>query len=82
MHGQALLAKMFEDEPDGGSGVSLSLAELLKLKGEPQLVFADDSARGAGKAIARGRKAVRRYCLFFEVVTVFLGPFLFSRCRK
>lgn len=56
---QALLAKMFEDEPDGGSGVNLSLAELLRLKGEPQIVFATDSARGAGKAIARGRKAVR-----------------------
>lgn len=52
------MMKMFEDEPDGGSGVSLSLAELLELKGEPQLVFANDSARGAGKAIARGRKAV------------------------
>lgn len=50
---------MFEDEPDGGSGVSLSLAELLAQKGEPQLVFANDSARGASKAIARGRKAVR-----------------------
>ena len=56
---QALLIKMFEDEPDGGSGVSLSLAELLAQKGEPQLVFANDSARGASKAIARGRKAVR-----------------------
>lgn len=55
---QALLIKMFEDEPDGGSGVSLSLAELLAQKGEPQLVFANDSARGASKAIARGRKAV------------------------
>ncbi len=55
---QALLMKMFEDEPDGGSGVTLSLAELLEQKGEPQLVFANDSARGAGKAIARGRKAV------------------------
>lgn len=52
---------MFEDEPEGGTGVSLSLAELLALKGEPQLVFANDSARGASKAIARGRKAVRRY---------------------
>ncbi|CAN0160389.1 unnamed protein product, partial [Ectocarpus sp. 6 AP-2014] len=58
VHVQALLAKMFADDPEGGTGVSLSLAELLKLKGEPQLVFADDSARGAGKAIARGRKAV------------------------
>lgn len=59
---QALLIKMFQDEPDGGSGVSLSLAELLALKGEPQLVFANDSARGASKAIARGRKAVSPRC--------------------
>lgn len=49
---------MFSDEGDGGSGVNLSLGELLEEKGEPQLVLSTDSVRTAGKAIARGRKAV------------------------
>lgn len=49
-----MLAKLFEDQ---GAAPS-TLGDLLEEKGEPQLVRSDDSVRAAGKAIARGRKAV------------------------
>ncbi|CAN0195736.1 unnamed protein product, partial [Ascophyllum nodosum] len=56
---QKLLASMLGDGNGAGSDVgNLSLRELLKQKGEPQLVLAGDTVRTAGKAIARGRKAV------------------------
>lgn len=49
---------MFIDEADHDNSVSLTLGELLRDKGDQQLVLSTDSARTAGKAIARGRKAV------------------------
>ena len=50
---------MLGDGNGAGSDVgNLSLGEMLKQKGEPQLVLAGDTVRTAGKAIARGRKAV------------------------
>ena len=55
---QAIMAKMFEDDGNAGCTVSLSLRELLEEKGQPQIVLSTDTVRTAGKAIARGRKAV------------------------
>lgn len=51
---QALLAKLFEDQ----GGEASTLGQLLEEKGEPQFVRSDDTVRAAGRAIARGRKAV------------------------
>lgn len=63
---------MFEDQGDEETGASLTLGELLGEKGEPQMVHASDTARTAGRAIARGRKAVSAY--FFQLVN---GQLLF-----
>ncbi|CAM9608670.1 unnamed protein product, partial [Laminaria digitata] len=49
---------MFEDEGGKGCSVSLTLRDLLEKKGQPQIVLSTDTVRTAGKAIARGRKAV------------------------
>ena len=49
---------MLGDGNGAGSDVGNSLGVILKRKGEPQLVLAGDTVRTAGKAIARGRKAV------------------------
>lgn len=55
---QAIMAKMFEDEGNAGCTVSLTLRQLLEEKGQPDIVLSTDTVRTAGKAIARGRKAV------------------------
>ena len=60
---QKLLAKMFEGDSSSGAGsagVNVCLGDLLKQKGEPQLVHAGDTVSTARRAIARGRKAVSR----------------------
>lgn len=61
---QAIMAKMFEDEGNAGCTVSLTLRELLEEKGQPQIVLSTDTVRTAGKAIARGRKAVSSHTGF------------------
>lgn len=62
------MAKMFEDEGDKNCSVSLTLRELLEQKGQPQIVLSTDTVRTAGKAIAKGRKAVS----FFHTVDRFI----------
>lgn len=61
------MAKMFEDEGNEGCTVSLTLRELLEQKGQPQIVLSTDTVRIAGKAIARGRKAVSFHTGFIRV---------------
>lgn len=78
------MAKMFEDEGNAGCTVSLTLRQLLEEKGQPQIVLSTDTVRTAGKAIARGRKAVSfdtgfiRFSVadFGRGATVFLRQFL------
>lgn len=59
--GQSLLEKMFDGGGGPGSkGVNLTLRDLLQQNGEQELVHVGNTVRAAGRAIARGRKAVSR----------------------
>lgn len=57
---QSLLEKMFDNGDSGSNGVNLTLRDLLQQHGEQELVHVGNTVRAAGRAIARGRKAVSR----------------------